>query len=636
MLEEVLIILLLTILFTISTIFAYLVRRTMHGGCGQSMYLIWLAVMLAAVIPLQFAPPLINVIVSERTATEVEPPYRDMHPEIVMITDASRVIRQGELPVIRAHLQSLDDALIADNGETVAFNVSGLMLACMHFTVFVWAVGFSYCFIRELIEYRDIKRYLYENSDPVADEDTLALFHLCREQIGLRRSIPLRRIREDFPMTPCVIGFHRPTVFLSAFCDDMDSSHLANIFTHELCHVKRRDMLYKLLLVLTTSVHWFNPISILLKRAVTEDLEMACDASVLRYRRGASVRDYMESILTVAEYVRRERQARRQCEHMFRAAFFMANDTTPSYLKRRYLHMKTTREKKNLKTVYSVCAGFLALICAANVAVLSSCSYVRATDETYGAAAAGEDAYLCDPVEVAFTNYFCVPDFADITEEQFAGIASVDVFLVKPQDGTPNAVYVSIDGGSVEMLSPCILTLDAFENSILPKIDEMEQANDAVNFDGKKFRAFYCVKDPNDPELEPRAVAEMQSLFPITKETAVALYDPYTTAREDALIYAYLYNAGLVNEAAFSELALEARLSAISALDGADITVTAAESIAGFAVDTDVFEDRSPMYAAYMSEYMSLRQKEADDSAPLVLEELSTQIDINGNGIVGE
>ena len=53
MLEEVLIILLLTILFTISTIFAYLVRRTMHGGCGQSMYLIWLAVMLAAVIPLQ-------------------------------------------------------------------------------------------------------------------------------------------------------------------------------------------------------------------------------------------------------------------------------------------------------------------------------------------------------------------------------------------------------------------------------------------------------------------------------------------------------------------------------------------------------------------------------------------------------
>ena len=298
--------------------------------------------------------------------------------------------------------------------------------------------------------------------------------------------------------------------------------------------------------------------------------------------------------------------------------------------------MKTTREKKNWKTVYSVCAGVLALICAANVAVLSSCSYVRASDETYGAQTAGEDSYLCDPVEVAFTNYFCVPDFADITEEQFAGIASVDVFLVKPQDGTPNSVYVSIDGGSVEMLSPCILTLDAFENRILPKIDALEEADGEVNFDGKKFRAFYCVKDPNDPELEPRAVAEMQSLFPITKETAVALYDPYTTEREDALIYAYLYNAGLVNEAAFSELALEARLSAISALDGADITVTAAESIAGFADDADVFEDRSPMYAAYMSEYMSLRKKEADDSAALVLEELSTQIDINGNGIVGE
>ena len=63
MLEEVLVILLLTILFTFSTVFAYLVRKSLRGGCGQSMYLIWLAVMLAAVIPLQIAPPMVNVIV---------------------------------------------------------------------------------------------------------------------------------------------------------------------------------------------------------------------------------------------------------------------------------------------------------------------------------------------------------------------------------------------------------------------------------------------------------------------------------------------------------------------------------------------------------------------------------------------
>ena len=415
MLGDVLTILLLTLLFTVSVPCMLLVRRRLRGGCGQGMYLIWLCVMLAAVVPLQIAPPQWNVIVSERSVTEVEPPYRDMHPKIMLIADAARVIREGELPVLRAHLSVTDEALVAENGDAVAFNVSGLMVAGMRFLIFVWAVGFSYCLIRELMEYRDIKQFLYENSDPVTDERVLALFERCREQIGLRRSIPLRRIREDTPTTPCVIGFLRSTVYLSAFCDDMDAVHLAHVFTHELCHVKRRDMLYKLLMVLTASVHWFNPISVLLKTAVTEDLEMACDASVLRHRGDIAVRDYMESILLVAERLRRERHARHLRDPLFRAAFFMANDTTPSYLKRRYQHMKTTREKKHLKTVYSVCAGVLALICAANVAVLSSCSYVRVADDIASHADGAGEMYLYDPVETALANHFIVPAFSDIT-----------------------------------------------------------------------------------------------------------------------------------------------------------------------------------------------------------------------------
>lgn len=635
MLGEVLILLLLTVLFTLSTVFAILVRRGLRGGVGQSMYLIWLCVMLCAVIPMQFAPPIVNVIVSERSVTEVQPPYRDMHPEILLITDAARELKQGELPDLRAHLTNSDEAVVAENGDAVAFNVSGLMVFALRFVIFVWAVGFSYCLIRELIEYREIRRYLYENSDPVTEEDRLALFRLCREQIGLRRSIPLRRIREDCPMTPCVIGFTRPVVFLSAFCDDMHASHLANIFTHELCHVKRRDMLYKLLMVLTISVHWFNPISILLRRAVTEDLELACDASVLRYRTAVSVRDYMESILTVAERVRRERQARRQREPMFRAAFFMANDTTPTYLKRRYLHMKTTREKKNWKSVYSVCAGVLALICAANVAVLSSCSYVRATDDSVGGVVS-EEPYRYDPIETAFANYFCVPDYDDITDQQLAQIESVDVYLVMPEDGNPDAVYVSVNGGNVEMLTPCILTLDVYENTFLPKIDELAESADEKATSGMKFRAFYNVKDPNDPELEPRAVAEMQALFPITKTMAVAHYDPYSTAREDTLIYSYIYEAGLVNELAFSETALEAKLGSIAALDDAQITITAAENLADFAVDDDIFNNRSQAYKEHMSEYINMTQNRAQELTELIAAEQAQQIDINGNGVIGE
>lgn len=298
--------------------------------------------------------------------------------------------------------------------------------------------------------------------------------------------------------------------------------------------------------------------------------------------------------------------------------------------------MKTTREKKNWKTVYSVCAGVLALICAANVAVLSSCSYVEAADDTFGAGTAAEEPYLYDPIETAFANYFCVPDYDAITDEQFAQIESVDVYLVLPEDGNPDAVYVSVNGGNVEMLTPCILTLDVYENTFLPKIDELAESADEKATSGMKFRAFYNVKDPNDPELEPRAVAEMQALFPITKTTAVAHYDPFSTAREDAVIYSYIYEAGLVNELAFSETALRTKLGSIAALDDAQITITAAENLADFAVDDDIFNIRSQAYKEHMSEYINMTQNRAQELTELIAAEQAQQIDINGNGIIGE
>lgn len=635
MLGEVLTLLLLTVLFTLCTVFALILRRRLHGGAGQFMYIIWLAVMIASVVPLQIAPPTFRVIVSERSVTEVQPPYRDKQPGIMLIANAERELHHGELPVLRAHLYAAGDPVVSDAGDAVAFNLSSVVIAGARFFLFVWAMGMSYFMVRELLEYREIKRFLLENSDACTDLRMLARFEAAKKQLGIRRNIPLRRIREICPTTPCVIGFIRPVVFLSAFCDDLDSSHLENIFTHELCHVKRRDMFYKLFMVLTSSVHWFNPISILFRRAVTEDCEMACDATVLRNRGATSVRDYMESILTVAERVRRERQTRRgQHEPVFRAAFFMANDTTPNYLKRRYLHMKTTREKKNRGRFCTICACVLACIAVSNVVLLSSCSYIEAMDvDTIGNADA---VYVGDPIETALANHFCVPAFSDITEEQFDGIETLDVYLVTPQDEMPDAVYVSVNGGSAEMLLPCILPRDVYDNGILPKIDALDTEGEDESFNGKKFRAFYSVKDPTDPGLEPQAIAEMQELIPITKTTAVALYDPYTTPREEDHLYRILYDAGLVNEAAFSVTAIEAKLASLAVLDGAEITVMQAESIADLAVDSDVFVNRSQPYREYMSKYMQQVQNRNTEPSDLISDEAALQMDINGNGIIGE
>ena len=103
-------------------------------------------------------------------------------------------------------------------------------------------------------------------------------------------------------------------------------------------------------------------------------------------------------------------------------------------------------------------------------------------------------------------------------------------------------------------------------------------------------------------------------------------------------MYSLLYEAGLVNETAFSETAVRAKLSSISALDGAEIQIFAASELAEFGVDTEIFRTRGESYRGYNAEYrmyMEELQKQSQEVHQGKME-LDQQIDINGNGIIGE
>lgn len=75
--------------------------------------------------------------------------------------------------------------------------------------------------------------------------------------------------------TPAVTGLFRPRLLLPH--ERYDVQELRYILRHELCHLKRRDMLFKLVLLAANAMHWFNPIVYLMLRQADEDIELACD-----------------------------------------------------------------------------------------------------------------------------------------------------------------------------------------------------------------------------------------------------------------------------------------------------------------------------------------------------------------------
>ena len=92
----------------------------------------------------------------------------------------------------------------------------------------------------------------------------------------------IRLKRSDEISAPLVYGFFRPVILLPVDFPKKDSPEYEQVLYHELTHVRSGDLWYKLGMLLVTCVHWFNPLVWLMLHLSTQDLELRCDARVIR------------------------------------------------------------------------------------------------------------------------------------------------------------------------------------------------------------------------------------------------------------------------------------------------------------------------------------------------------------------
>lgn len=126
-----------------------------------------------------------------------------------------------------------------------------------------------------------------------APAETQALCDTIRGELGIRRMIPLAVC--SVVDSPMAVGLLRPRLLLPR--EDFDGQELDFILRHELTHIRRRDLWYKLLLLLAQTVHWFNPLVWLMVRQAEADIELTCDDAVMAGRCGADRRAYSETLL---------------------------------------------------------------------------------------------------------------------------------------------------------------------------------------------------------------------------------------------------------------------------------------------------------------------------------------------------
>lgn len=138
-----------------------------------------------------------------------------------------------------------------------------------------WLAGTVLLLLWHLVSWLRFQSYLHRWAKPL--EDPVFLPGLTRE-LGLRQ--PVRLLTCPGVKGPMMTGLLSPTVILPE--DLPPKEDLWFILRHELTHFKRRDILYKTLLLCANLVHWFNPLTWVLLRAAEGDLERCCDDDVVK------------------------------------------------------------------------------------------------------------------------------------------------------------------------------------------------------------------------------------------------------------------------------------------------------------------------------------------------------------------
>lgn len=186
-------------------------------------------------------------------------------------------------------------------GQTVNLDVSPLALLWRRWAfavsplVVLWICGavilavlFGIMLVRS--------RRVLKDARPVEAEPFIA------EWLASRRILrPLEILRSARAASPLSMGVLRPRIILPEKMDVSDERLARYVLAHEYIHVRRFDMLWKLLALCGVCIHWFNPMAWAMLFLLNRDLELSCDEMVLRHTAGADRAEYAGSLLDMAE-----------------------------------------------------------------------------------------------------------------------------------------------------------------------------------------------------------------------------------------------------------------------------------------------------------------------------------------------
>lgn len=139
----------------------------------------------------------------------------------------------------------------------------------------IWCIGLALCVIFFAAAYLRC-RWEFQTSLPVKSD----FVSKWLKEHRLKRMVTVRQLSRI--SSPLTYGIFHPVIIMPESTNWQDFKSLQYILTHEYVHIRRFDVIAKLILTAALSIHWFNPLVWVMYILANRDIELACDECVIR------------------------------------------------------------------------------------------------------------------------------------------------------------------------------------------------------------------------------------------------------------------------------------------------------------------------------------------------------------------
>ena len=245
-------------------------------------YWVWLIIAIRLALPVNLtlvSPPV------QLPATEIITQLIELLPA----QDTSGQTGADSTPTIEP------DSAGVENPDVTADPLNNRPVRLADLLRMIWLTGSLLFVVWHVILYVLFLRRIRFSCKAVRQQDLLSLYHGICCEMRIKRPKPL--LTSSLVSGPLVLGIWQQQLILPDMA--FTPPQMGMILRHELVHIRRRDICYKVLILLVRAIHWFNPLVHLMASEACKAVEASCDTAVVADQDIEFRKDYGKTIFLI-------------------------------------------------------------------------------------------------------------------------------------------------------------------------------------------------------------------------------------------------------------------------------------------------------------------------------------------------